>query len=108
MPHAVDAKDPPSVQLFEKCLLRMRPDVAYSLAKTIFLRDDRDMLHKVTTPCTIIQSSNDIIVPNSVPEFMKKTIGGETTVEFVEANGHFPQLTAHIQFNEVLGRVLEF
>lgn len=107
-PLAVDANDPDSVQIFAKCLLRMRREVAHSVAKTVFLADERHTLEKVTTPCTIIQSTNDIVVPNSVVEFMKNKIKGKSTVEFVEATGHFPQLTAHVQFNEVLGRVLEF
>lgn len=106
----VDTNDPHSVQKVTNCLKRMRQEVALPVAKTVFLSDERDTLDKITTPCTIIQPTNDIVVPNSIAEFMKKKIKlGKSTVEIVEADGHFPQLTAHVQFNEVLGRsVLEF
>ncbi|CAK9152739.1 unnamed protein product [Ilex paraguariensis] len=105
---AVDAKDPESVEKFKKCFKSMRPEVALSLAKTIFLSDYRDTLEEVVTPCTIIQTTNDIVAPKSVVEYMQKRIKGESMVECIDAVGHFPQLTAHIQLLEVLGKVLGF
>lgn len=107
---AVDTNDPHSVEKVTKCFKRMRLEVALPVAKIVFLSDERDTLDKITTPCTIIQPSNDIVVPNSVAEFMKKKIKlGKSRVETVETDGHFPQLTAHVQFNELLGRsVTEF
>ncbi|KAL2549779.1 alpha/beta-hydrolase superfamily protein [Forsythia ovata] len=45
----VDSSDPESVEKLEKALKRMRPEVALTLAKTVFLIDYRDMLEKVTT-----------------------------------------------------------
>lgn len=80
----------------------MRPEVAFTLAKTVFLIDYRDMLEKVTTPCCIIQTKNDIVVPNSVPKYMQNKIKGETKVEIIDTEGHFPQLTAHHKFVEVI------
>ncbi|KAK3041632.1 hypothetical protein RJ639_001442 [Escallonia herrerae] len=91
----VDPNDPDSVEKFTKCLHRMRPEVALSVAKTVFLSDERDILDEVTVPCTIIQTSNDIVVPGSVAHYMNKKIRGKSTVEFLDVNGHFPQLTAH-------------
>lgn len=105
---AVDAKDPLSVDKFAKCLTRMRPEVALPLAKTVFYSDERDILEKVTTPCTIIQTTNDVVVPNSVPVYMQKKIKGNSTVEIIDADGHFPQLTAHLQLLDILRSVLGF
>ncbi|CAA3014050.1 strigolactone esterase D14 [Olea europaea subsp. europaea] len=98
----VDPSDPESVEKLAKSLKRMRPEVAFTLAKTVFLIDYRDMLEKVTTPCCIIQTKNDIVVPNSVPKYMQNKIKGETKVEIIDTEGHFPQLTAHHKFVEVI------
>ncbi|KAL5768896.1 hypothetical protein ACOSP7_015442 [Xanthoceras sorbifolium] len=103
---AVDKNDPLSVEMFEKCLKRMRPEAATPLAKTVFYSDEREILEKVTTPCTIVQASQDIVVPNSVAYYMQEKIKGKSTVEMIETSGHFPQLTAHLQFVDVLGGVL--
>ncbi|KAL2532670.1 alpha/beta-Hydrolases superfamily protein [Abeliophyllum distichum] len=102
----VDSSDPESVEKLEKSLKRMRPEVALTLAKTVFLIDHRDMLEKVTTPCYIIHTRNDIVVPNSVPEYMQNKIKGECKVEIINTNGHFPQLTAHHDFVEVIDAIL--
>ncbi|KAA8523089.1 hypothetical protein F0562_009512 [Nyssa sinensis] len=104
----VDANDPLSVEKFKKCLKRMRPEAAVPVAKLIFFSDERDTLEKVMIPCTIIQTTNDIVVPNSVAEYMQKKIKGKSTIEIIDTDGHFPQLTAHLQLLEVLGRVLGF
>ncbi|XP_022731665.1 strigolactone esterase D14-like [Durio zibethinus] len=104
----VDNKDPLSVEKFAKCLKKMNHEFAVPLAKTVFRSDERDVLEKVTTPCTIIQTTNDIVVPDSVAYYMQEKIKGKSTVEIVNANGHFPQLTAHLEFLDVLGGVLGF
>ncbi|OMO58081.1 hypothetical protein COLO4_34882 [Corchorus olitorius] len=104
----VDNNDPLSTEQLEKCLKRMRHEFAVPLAKTVFRCDERDILEKVTTPCTIVQTSNDIVVPDSVGYYMQKKIKGKSTVETVKTNGHFPQLTAHLEFLDVLGGVLGF
>ncbi|KAE8666853.1 ATP-dependent caseinolytic protease/crotonase family protein isoform 1 [Hibiscus syriacus] len=90
------------------CLKRTRQEFAVPLAKTVFRSDERSIVDKVTTPCTIIQAANDIVVPGSVANYMKKKIRWKSTVEIVNTNGHFPQLTAHLEFLAVLARVLGF
>lgn len=104
----VDNNDPLSVEKISKCLKSMKHEFALPLAKTVFRSDERDILDKVTTPCTIIQTTSDFVVPDSVAYYMQKKIKGKSTVEFVKADGHFPQLTAHLEFLDVLGRVLGF
>ncbi|KAF3441943.1 hypothetical protein FNV43_RR15859 [Rhamnella rubrinervis] len=104
----VDTDDPVSVNKFVECLHRMRPEVALPLAKTVFYCDEREILDKVVTPCTIIQTTSDLVVPNSVAFYMHDKIKGKSTVEIIKANGHFPQLTAHLQLLDVLRVVLGF
>ncbi|KAI3923695.1 hypothetical protein MKW98_011325 [Papaver atlanticum] len=104
----VDANDPISVDKFEKCLVSSKPEIILSLAKTVFLSDHRDILEKVDqVPCTIIQMTNDIVVPMSVAYHMQKQIKAESTIEVIEADGHFPQLTHTNAFVDTLDRVLE-
>lgn len=102
----VDARDPSSVDKFRNCLANMRPEVALSVAKTVFYSDQRKILDKVLIPCTIVQTTSDIVVPNSVAYYMQKNIKGKSTVEIIETDGHFPHLTAHQQLLDVLKGVL--
>ncbi|XP_022144907.1 probable strigolactone esterase DAD2 [Momordica charantia] len=104
----VDESDPVSLGRFQKCLHEMRPEVAVSLAKTVFCSDERDVLEKVDIPCTIVQTKTDIVVPASVATYMQKKIKGSSTVEVIDTQGHFPHLTAHLQLLQVLGAVLGF
>lgn len=102
----MDKTDPSSVEKFTKSLKTMGVEIALPLAKTIFLSDHRPVLEKVTVPCTIIATKNDAVVPDSVPTYMQKKIAGETTLEVIDTDGHFPQLTAHDQFLQVLDKAL--
>ncbi|OIW03659.1 hypothetical protein TanjilG_30723 [Lupinus angustifolius] len=102
----VDPNDGLSVNKFEECLNRMGVEVAVSLAKTVFCSDYRDILDKVETPCIIIQTSNDIVVPNNVALYMEKNIAGRVTSKVLDAYGHFPQLTAHHKLVEMLTSAL--
>ncbi|RDX61887.1 Strigolactone esterase RMS3, partial [Mucuna pruriens] len=97
----VDPNDEPSVNKFRECLKRMRAEVPASLAKTVFYSDYRDILEKVETPCTIIQTSSDIVVPHNAAVYMENKIKGKVTLEVVDTIGHFPQLTACLQLVDV-------
>lgn len=70
------------------------PDIALSVSKTVFLSDERFILPLVKVPCTIILSREDIVAPTFVACYLKENLGGITTVEILETQGHFPQLTA--------------
>lgn len=103
---AIGVNDPISTEKFERSFLKMRPDIALRVAKMIFLSDPRDLLEKVEVPCTIIQGSNDMVVPTSVAHYMQHKMKGKTMVETIESDGHFPQLTAHHMLLELLGNKL--
>ncbi|GJS49734.1 strigolactone esterase D14, partial [Tanacetum coccineum] len=102
----IDKNDSESLQVFENSLKRMKPEIGLSTAKTVFLSDYRDILEKVVIPCTIVQTTNDIVVPLSVVEYMNKTIKGESTIEMIDTIGHFPQLTAPFQLLDIFDRVM--
>ncbi|XP_076909204.1 strigolactone esterase D14-like [Bidens hawaiensis] len=100
----IDKNDSESIKLFGESLKRMKPEIGLSLAKTVFLSDYCDILEKVVLPCTVVQTTKDIVVPLAVVEYMKKMIKGEVTVEMIDTIGHFPQLTSPLQLFEIIDR----
>ncbi|CAL1372306.1 unnamed protein product [Linum trigynum] len=94
-PAAVTVSDKEAIAEFEQSLGRMNPKVAVDVAKAVFLGDLRKVLPEVTVPCSVIQSREDLFVPEFVGHYMQKNLGGAAKVQFLKAQGHFPQLTAH-------------
>ncbi|KAK9678487.1 hypothetical protein RND81_11G214800 [Saponaria officinalis] len=86
--------DSVAVQEFSRTLFNMRPDIALSLAQTIFQSDVRHLLCHVTVPCHIIQSMKDLAVPVVVSEYLHQNLGGDSIVEVMSSDGHLPQLSS--------------
>ncbi|XP_059646447.1 strigolactone esterase D14-like [Cornus florida] len=105
-PRAISVNNITAIAKFERSLGRMQPEIALSVAKTVFLSDLRTVLPQVRVPSTIIQSEKDIIVPKSVAFYMKRKLGGRARVKILKTQGHFPQLTAYPLLSHVLKRVL--
>ncbi|XP_057749060.1 strigolactone esterase D14-like isoform X3 [Arachis stenosperma] len=101
---AANSDNVATVEKYKKGLIKMGAEVALPLAKTVFYSDYRELLDKVETPCTIIQTTNDKAVPRSVALYMQNKIKGEATLEIIHTDGHFPQLTSHLKFIEVQKR----
>uniref|UniRef100_A0A0D6R356 AB hydrolase-1 domain-containing protein n=1 Tax=Araucaria cunninghamii TaxID=56994 RepID=A0A0D6R356_ARACU len=94
-PLAVGADmDSVAVQEFSRTLFNIRPDIALSVAKTIFQSDLRTVLPYVTVPCHILQSSKDLAVPVVVSEYIQQNLGGKSIVEILPTEGHLPQLSS--------------
>ncbi|XP_077233760.1 alpha/beta-Hydrolases superfamily protein [Tasmannia lanceolata] len=101
--------DSVAVQEFSRTLFNIRPDIALSVAQTIFQSDMREMLGLVSVPCHILQSSKDLAVPVVVSEYLHKHLGSDSIVEVMSSDGHLPQLSCpdivipvllrHIRFN---------
>ncbi|XP_011008514.1 PREDICTED: probable esterase KAI2 [Populus euphratica] len=101
--------DSVAVQEFSRTLFNMRPDIALSVAQTIFHSDMRAILHMVTVPCHILQSMKDLAVPVVASEHLHQNLGGESIVEVMSSDGHLPQLSSpdivipvllkHIRYN---------
>ncbi|BAT72803.1 Strigolactone esterase [Vigna angularis] len=101
-----DPSNEESVKKYEEGLKNMGGEVGLPLAKTIFYSDWREMLEKVETPCTIIQTKKDAAVPHSVALYMQNKIKGKVRLEIIDTLGHFPQITAHLHFVQVLKAAL--
>ncbi|KAI5560614.1 hypothetical protein POPTR_016G062700v4 [Populus trichocarpa] len=105
-PTAIGMNNTRATTEFKNSLRRMKPRIALSVAKTVFLSDWRSILPEVLVPCTIIQSKRDPIVPNSVAYYMKRNLNGHARVKILDTGGHFPQLTAYNLLLKVLKRFL--
>lgn len=86
--------DSVAVQEFSRTLFNIRPDIALSVAQTIFQSEMREILSLVTVPCHILQSTKDLAVPVVVAEFLHRHLGGESIVEVMSSDGHLPQLSS--------------
>ncbi|WZZ76910.1 hypothetical protein YC2023_088280 [Brassica napus] len=86
--------DSVAVQEFSRTLFNMRPDIALSLAQTIFHSDMRQILPFVSVPCHIVQSVKDLAVPVAVSEYLHNNLGSESVVEVMSSDGHLPQLSS--------------
>ncbi|KAK9266587.1 hypothetical protein L1049_021652 [Liquidambar formosana] len=105
-PKAIYVNNKTAVTEYERSLGRMKPQIALSAARTVFLSDYRRVLPQVQVPCTIIQSKKDPSVPKSVAFYMKRKLGGHARVKILETEGHFPHLTAYPLLLDVLKRAL--
>ncbi|KAJ7521319.1 hypothetical protein O6H91_19G047800 [Diphasiastrum complanatum] len=89
-----DDLDSVAVQEFSRTLFNIRPDIALSVAKTIFQSDLRCILPQVSVPCHILQSSKDLAVPVVVSDYLSSSLGGKNIVEVLPTEGHLPQLSS--------------
>ncbi|XP_020584281.1 probable esterase D14L isoform X1 [Phalaenopsis equestris] len=100
--------DSVAVQEFSRTLFNVRPDIAASVAQTIFQSDMRSILGLVTVPCHILQSTKDLAVPVFVSEYLHRNLGGESIVEVMPSEGHLPQLSSPEIVIPVLLRHIRF
>lgn len=105
-PLAVGADVPAAVREFSRTLFNMRPDITLFVSRTVFNTDLRGILGLVRVPCVIIQTSKDVSVPLSVAEYLKRHLGGRTTVELLKIEGHLPHLSAPAVVGPVIRRAL--
>lgn len=78
---------------FAKTLSAIRPDVAVSVARTIFQSDYRSSLKELTQPTLLLHCDNDIAVPLVVGSYLHKHIVNSELV-VIDAEGHYPHLSA--------------
>lgn len=99
---AMNTPDNPHLaEYFAKSLGDIQPDIAVSVAKTIFYSDHRKELPLVKIPTLIVKTTDDIAVPPQVPDYMNEKILGSKKVQ-VTAKGHFPHLSSP---REIIGAI---
>ncbi|XP_020598555.1 strigolactone esterase D14-like [Phalaenopsis equestris] len=106
-PIALGINDHIPLQKLIDSFKRMNQKAALPLAKMIFLGDQRHVLEHVKVPCTIIQGTKDKVVPIAVGDYMKSKLKGGTSLEYIENQAHFPQITSPEKFIEIIEKVLD-
>jgi len=86
-------EQPELAQEFTRTMSAMRPDIALATARMIFQSDHRADLPLLKVPTLILQSGDDLAVPNEVGHYMARHIPRATLVP-IEARGHLPHLSA--------------
>jgi sigma-B regulation protein RsbQ len=69
------------------------PEIAKHFARVTFLGDNRADVPKLATRSLVVQSSDDLIAPRIVGEYMARTLPN-ATLRLVENIGHCPHLSA--------------
>ncbi|WP_219220688.1 alpha/beta fold hydrolase [Variovorax boronicumulans] len=72
---------------------RTDPEIAKQFAKTTFLSDSRKEVARLQTPTLIVQSSEDLIAPLAVGEYLQRTLP-HGMLRVVANTGHCPHLSA--------------
>jgi sigma-B regulation protein RsbQ len=92
-PMAMGNEDRPELaESFAASLSSIRPDIAQSVARTIFQSDHRDDIRKLKHNTLIIQSSNDIAVPQEVGQYLHDHIPNSKLLN-ITAKGHLPHIS---------------
>ncbi|KAH9299966.1 hypothetical protein KI387_011549 [Taxus chinensis] len=106
-PLLVGADVPVAVREFSRTLFNMRPDIALYVAKIVFESDMRGILKQVKVPCCVIQTSKDMAVPLAVAIYVQKNLGGKSTLEILDTEGHLPHLSQPSKMIQLLRRILQ-
>jgi sigma-B regulation protein RsbQ len=72
---------------------RTDPEIAMHFARVTFLSDNRADLPKLQAPALVVQSSDDVIAPQAVGEYMARTMP-DATLRVIRNVGHCPHLSA--------------
>jgi sigma-B regulation protein RsbQ len=81
-----------AVELTES-FCRTDPDIAKQFARVTFMSDNRADVPKLAAPTLVIQSSDDLIAPLAVGDYLQRNLPS-CTLRVVENVGHCPHLSA--------------
>ena len=92
-------------QEFTRSLLAMEPDISCRMVRTIFTSDHRRDVTRVLCPALVLQTAQDAAVPLSAAQWLADAIP-EAGLQVIEAEGHFPHISAPDAVNKALVRFL--
>ncbi len=101
----VDARMPEAVAEFSQGFLAMRPDITVAMARVIFESDIRQVVPHVSTPVTLIHNRDDPAVPPEAAQWLQRHLP-LAELDWIDAVGHLPHLTAAPALREVLAKRL--
>ena len=85
---------------------RTDPDIAKQFARVTFLSDNRQDLTHFHSKALILQSTDDLIAPLQVGEYLHKTLAG-STLRLIDNVGHCPHMSAPGACIEAMSEFLE-
>lgn len=100
-PAVVGVPDNAVIDEFSRTLFLMRPDIALSIAQTIFQSDMREVAARLDRPTAVIQTLADFAVPMAVGDWIHAHVK-QSTLDIVDAAGHLPHMTAPKAVLEIL------
>ncbi|MDQ0653860.1 alpha/beta fold hydrolase [Pseudomonas cedrina] len=93
-PVIMGAPDQPALsEELTRSFCRTEPDIAKHFARVTFLSDNRQDVIGLTTPVLILQSSDDLIAPVAVGEYLHSVLPNSTYC-LVDNVGHCPHMSA--------------
>jgi sigma-B regulation protein RsbQ len=90
----------------ESAFNRVDPGVAKRFARQCFRGDYRAELPLLSTPATVLQCTDDNMVPDVVGEYMRENIRICELIQ-LEATGHCPHMSAPQELTDILKGVLQ-
>lgn len=96
-------QDPQMARHFAAALRKIPPEHALTVLCSILQSDHRADLARIRIPTLIMQSRGDFFVPPEVAHYLHRHITG-SELAWIDAQGHFPQLSAPQVVIEALHR----
>lgn len=84
---------------------RTDPEIAKQFARVTFLSDNRKDVAGLTTPTLILQSTDDLIAPVAVGEYLHTALPN-STLKLVDNVGHCPHLSAPAACSDAIDEFL--
>jgi len=84
---------------------RTDPAVARHFARVVYLSDLRHVLADITTPTLVLQSTDDIVAPVAVGEYLQRHITA-SSMHVLNAGGHYAHLSNPKELAEQIHRFL--
>lgn len=80
---------------------RTEPEIAKQFARVTFMSDNRQDIAGLTTPTLILQSTDDLIAPVAVGEYLHAVLPN-STLSLVDNVGHCPHMSAPSACSEAM------
>ena len=90
---------------FTRSLLAMRSDIACAVLDTIFHSDHRADVSRVSVPTQVLQAAHDPAVPFAASKWLATHVRA-TDFRVIEADGHFPHISAPGKVNAAIQEFL--
>jgi sigma-B regulation protein RsbQ len=105
-PTIMGAPDRPELaQELTNSFCRTDPEISKHFARVTFSSDNRRDITKLRTRTLILQSTDDIIAPSVVGEYMHRVMP-DSTLRYIENIGHCPHLSAPAAITQAMSGFL--